>query len=709
MDELNYNYQILNLLSDRLVRSSTEIYDELKQISSKVSRLNVDMALKSLEKQHYVFAPEIRHYIITDLGTAALENFPTQKISSDDSQHSTEFTSNKNENKQVQQVQTAKHSSRASRLMKLLKEIDHPCHYQDLYCSYVELYEDDTSVTSNRIYSALRSNKRFELLGEGVFGLSHWNNQLYDLSEYIPKVNRTSDQVESRVEILIQILSDAGQPLHYTHIHKIGNSNEMLGNQVNERTIYSTLYASESFNSLGYGCFGLKAWLHFYPLKINKISKTEINNFFETVTRIIQAHDSPVHYLQIHQDLCDQYDWQHPIYFTLSLLRNSPEFKLLKGLYFGLNRWFSNQKKEVFIKILESMQKPMHYSQIYELAQNVDGVDTVALSASNTAATLYSNDEFIGLGNGYYGLSKWKNINTFDIPLPQQTQEKNNRTHRIEQIFIEFKKPLHYKDIQRILAFDYDDETSYQVIYNTLNGSEIFNSYGRGIFELATQDTRFFVQNDEKCFHIIPEPLLHSDHNKYQLLDTIVVANKLLQEQSGILASTFYANMCEWAELPVSLDLISAQEHFDAWYILGLINHIDFKNDNLQVLHAQNKANSVTELRQYTLTSVCRRLNHSTSILKIVQSIFPANRENISHQARLIGGHSLNYLGILLYLEQLQAVIYENSAWRITSLGESLTNISMNYYSDNLPTYYEEDVDIFTSDSDWEDVLGLLD
>jgi len=64
----------------------------------------------------------------------------------------------------------------------------------------------------------------------------------------------------SRISLFAQILSESGQPLHYTEIHQRALALLPLQQQITKEIAYATLFYSDRFRPLGGGVFSLASW-----------------------------------------------------------------------------------------------------------------------------------------------------------------------------------------------------------------------------------------------------------------------------------------------------------------------------------------------------------------------------------------------------------------------------------------------------------------
>jgi RNA polymerase sigma factor (sigma-70 family) len=280
----------------------------------------------------------------------------------------------------------------------------------------------------------------------------------------------------------------------------------------------------------------------------------------------------------------------------------------------------------------------------------------------------------------------------------------------IEQVLQEAGAPLHHKEIyQRVLTkLPPEIELTEKNHYAALFYSDKFHGLGDGVFALSSWvEANYNGQSDKRITHF-PEPLRPVEVSATSFFESVIVGRNLLQKHS-MTARQFLREMQAWAGR-IQENWIDIQNAFDAWYVAGLIDRIDFQQQaDEQVVLTLSTDARMNEVRMMCLNNIAHRVAKIPELLLTLKRIAPASIPDI--QKVLFGSAGAGY-DVPIRLEVLaafEAVQQDGNAWRITSIGEQTLEAN---HPQELPDFsiIEEAVKEVTEDvmDLWEDDLGLV-
>ena len=273
-------------------------------------------------------------------------------------------------------------------------------------------------------------------------------------------------------------------------------------------------------------------------------------------------------------------------------------------------------------------------------------------------------------------------------------------------------KPAHYTDIHArvIERLPKSLQFSKEQAYRTLFYSRDFRSYGRGVFGLASWKEQEKEENGEVVFRRCPTPLLPRNAHSNAFFDSVMVGRDLLSEKP-LQVQAFWLEMQTWARREVT-SVQDAQDAFDAWYAVGLIEHVDFvwQKDALLKLRIPEDA-AISDMRMYCLNNLCRR------VLKMPELLWAlahwAAPDLLMLKKGLFGseGAGFDVPTRLALLASFGAVQPVGEGWRLTEIGLA---VQQAHPAEALPDFRTSDDDVDSGlarawNEDEAADLGLLD
>jgi hypothetical protein len=245
-----------------------------------------------------------------------------------------------------------------------------------------------------------------------------------------------------------------------------------------------------------------------------------------------------------------------------------------------------------------------------------------------------------------------------------------DRIALLERILREANQPLHYTEIHRRALALLPPEVHFtkENVYTKLFSNDRFRRVGEGVFSLASwQPTVHHTENGHVLEHC-PPPLLPANPHPRAFLESILQARQIVQEHPDLRVAQFYAKMQEL----IGHDRGNPQDAFDAWYIAGLIDRIDYNRQIAEPIRLIIPPEwKLTEVRVHCLDHLCKRLLKTTELLAILERLAMADLPLL--QKLLFGSESAGF-DVSLRLNMLasfEAVRADGNTWRITEVGRA--------------------------------------
>ncbi|MBU1083234.1 winged helix-turn-helix domain-containing protein, partial [Patescibacteria group bacterium] len=122
------------------------------------------------------------------------------------------------------------------KVLIVLEEENKPLHFNDITKLVSERFKNDKKVLSRTVHNELIGDKRFVLVGRGIYALKSWGYSTGVVSDVIKKV-----------------LADANGPLHISEIIKL----VLKSRQVKRNTIVANLQNKSLFKKVAKATYGL--------------------------------------------------------------------------------------------------------------------------------------------------------------------------------------------------------------------------------------------------------------------------------------------------------------------------------------------------------------------------------------------------------------------------------------------------------------------
>jgi RNA polymerase sigma factor (sigma-70 family) len=247
---------------------------------------------------------------------------------------------------------------------------------------------------------------------------------------------------------------------------------------------------------------------------------------------------------------------------------------------------------------------------------------------------------------------------------------RSSRSILLKEVLEEIGKPTHYVTIYKNAMQRLPEESRFPIdsAYNTMFYSDLFRSYGAGIFGLSAQETFAYSIYGEVVLQHCPIPFLPGNPYPNAFFDSIMLGRDLLLKQT-LSAERFWIEMQAWAQRNSS-SFQDRQDAFDAWYAVGLIDRIDFMSEKeaLVKLLLPTQA-KLKEIREFCLNTLCRRILKMPELLLTLTRI-PRPTLPIIQKA-LFGSERAGFdVSIrLILLASFGAVQQVGDEWRLTDIG----------------------------------------
>lgn len=285
-------------------------------------------------------------------------------------------------------------------------------------------------------------------------------------------------------------------------------------------------------------------------------------------------------------------------------------------------------------------------------------------------------------------------------------QRRSSRASLFEQILTEAKHPLHYTEIHRraLAMLPPEKHFAKEMTYATLFYNDRFRLLGGGIFSLATWQHGVQATSDGHMLTYCPPPLLSANAHPRAFFESILVARQIVQSQPNMTVMRFYEEMLS----KLGCDRSNPQDAFDAWYVAGLHDYIQFTRQSSDIIKLSIAADwKLADVRTYCLNQLCRRLMKMPELLAALERLAIADVPTL--QRVLFGSESAGF-DVPLRLNMLaafEAVRADGNQWLITAVGRAALQANPPQELPDLSVIGTTEPDT-TDTEDWDDYLGIF-
>ena len=259
------------------------------------------------------------------------------------------------------------------------------------------------------------------------------------------------------------------------------------------------------------------------------------------------------------------------------------------------------------------------------------------------------------------------------VKQPATGSAPKTRRALLQELLAEIGRPTHYSVLHKKAnaRLPQDDDFSKAAVYSTMAYSDVFKSHGGGVFGLALWSHATISESRLATFRYCPMPLLPKKAHPNAFFDSVVLGRDLLSEQS-LDTRQFWRQMKVWARRTDNTSATDAQEAFDAWYAVGLIQHIQFRRHSNKPLTLTLPTDvSLQETRAHCLDSLCQRVQHMPELLWSLAHLAHPAMPSIK---TLLFGDEKDGFDVprrLTMLASLGAVHEVGAEWRLTRTGHA--------------------------------------
>jgi hypothetical protein len=292
------------------------------------------------------------------------------------------------------------------------------------------------------------------------------------------------------------------------------------------------------------------------------------------------------------------------------------------------------------------------------------------------------------------------------------TRKRGSRGALLREVLEEFEQPTHYTLVHKKAMERVPDELQFpkERAYSTMFYSDQFRLYGEGVFGLASWDITQVSALGEEVFQHCPTPILPSNAHPNAFFDSVMLGRELLSKQP-LTAEKFWLEMQAWAQKN-GATVQDAQDAFDAWYTVGLVERIDFVWQKYASLTLTLPTDAkLGEVREYCLNMLCQRV---LKMPELLLTLIRVARPTTSLIQKILFGSEKAGFDVptrLTMLSSFGAVQQMGDEWRLTDIGRAALEANP---PQELPDFSEvemvEEDDDIEAQIEWEyDDLGLLD
>jgi hypothetical protein len=411
---------------------------------------------------------------------------------------------------------------------------------------------------------------------------------------------------------------------------------------------------------------------------------------------------APVHVSDIQQHLVENIDLPDDfvlsIDFLITCFDAEPQIEAVGDEYWGLTRWQGKTYDDI-VMVLRELGKPLHFTEIARLVnERLSAENQISAHSVHAQLARYTN-LFIRTDSGTFGLREWD---------PDAPVQPPKYVDIMEKVLEENGSPMTVYDIHEQVNVIRSAKFSSIMMY--LGTHFKFRSYGNGMYGLAEWGNTTENQSGETVLLYCPRPLLPDRDNPRAFFESIIVGRDLLKQQPHLTAKGFLAAMLEWAQKEET-NWINAQNAFDAWYAVGLIEHVDMLNGESVTLQVTIPMDTkLNDIRLLCLSALCHRILKMPELLLTLKRI--ARPTTLDIQKMLFGSERAGFdvPNRLNMLAAFEAVQHFGNEWRLTQVGETVLQAIP---PQELPDYSNMEQAVTEADDTyeqyWEDELGLLD
>lgn len=348
------------------------------------------------------------------------------------------------------------------------------------------------------------------------------------------------------------------------------------------------------------------------------------------------------------------------------------------GKHFGLTR---ERIRQIEARALRKLQRPFrakvlidfletdtrsHYSTSTALQQRLlrtlDEEDTTSKSPSLAVAEERAHIEALLRKHIMHGRKRISSRGQY-----------SSRTESAKKVLQEASEPLHYSVIHSHLMRELPSEQHYPKArtYAALFYSDLFESYGKGVFGLVEWSGANALAAEKKVLSHCPAPLLPETPSTTAFFDSVILGQHVLG-RNVCTAEAFWAELQAWAQRSET-NQRDAQSAFDAWYAVGLVDRIDYLSERSNPLTLTFPSGlSLDETRRYCLSSLCQ---HVVKMSELLLALIRIPRPTKPLLQRVLFGSEEAGWDVptrLLMFASFGAVQQVGDEWRITPLGRAI-------------------------------------
>jgi len=296
--------------------------------------------------------------------------------------------------------------------------------------------------------------------------------------------------------------------------------------------------------------------------------------------------------------------------------------------------------------------------------------------------------------------------------LPAAKPAPKTRRALLQEILAEIGRPTHYSILHEKAKarLPEGDDFSKAAVYSTMAYSDTFKSHGDGFFGLAEWSHTSITDSGAGILRYCPMPLLPKKPFPNAFFDSVVLGRNLLAEQS-LTVMEFWHQMQTWARRTNNTTAADAQEAFDAWYAVGLVERVQFRRHSNKPLTLTLPTDlPLEETRAHCVNVLCQRVQLMPELLWSLARLAHPTASSIS---TLLFGNEKDGFDLprrMTILTSLGAVHEVGAEWRLTRTGHAALEANPPRELPDLRRLESPETEALASQLQWDDEhLGLLD